>query len=254
MAAARSDAAPPAAVVTITREEGCGAESIAEKLATELGMHLYDWELVEQIAQDAHVSTQLVATLGEKESSELEDWLAEFRPDRALSSQAYLESLKRVLFSIAAHGNAVIVGRGSSFFLPPDKRIGLSFVAPVEQRIKNTMREMRLSEKEARDHISTVDAEHRKAVRKHFLVDIGDSTHYPRDRMRSLLCIFVFVRVTFVPTALLIGVWFLIQLFDLGTVANAQTGGVAYVAHIRGFLFGVVSARFLRDPRRNVVA
>ena len=35
---------------------------------------------------------------------------------------------------------------------------------------------------------------------------------YPRDRMRSLLVIFIFVRVTFIPAALLIVVWFLIQL------------------------------------------
>jgi membrane associated rhomboid family serine protease len=53
---------------------------------------------------------------------------------------------------------------------------------------------------------------------------------YPRDQIRSLLIIFVFVRVTFIPAALLIGVWFLIQLFNAGSVAAVQTGGVAYVA------------------------
>ena len=50
---------------------------------------------------------------------------------------------------------------------------------------------------------------------------------YPRDRMRSLLVIFVFVRVIFIPAALLIVVWFLIQLFNAGAAANVQTGGVA---------------------------
>jgi membrane associated rhomboid family serine protease len=49
---------------------------------------------------------------------------------------------------------------------------------------------------------------------------------YPRDRMRSLLVIFIFVRLTFIPAALLIVVWFLIQLFNAGAVANVQTGGV----------------------------
>src|SRR5271169_4041585 len=34
---------------------------------------------------------------------------------------------------------------------------------------------------------------------------------YPRDRIRSLLVIFVFLRVTYIPAALLIGVWFLLQ-------------------------------------------
>jgi len=73
---------------------------------------------------------------------------------------------------------------------------------------------------------------------------------YPRDRIRAVLFIFVFVRVTFVPAALLIGFWFLTQLFSAGAVAQAQTGGVAYLAHIGGFIFGAATARLFEDPRR----
>ncbi len=73
---------------------------------------------------------------------------------------------------------------------------------------------------------------------------------YPRDRIRSVLFIFVFFRVTFIPAALLIGFWFLIQLFSAGAVARVQTGGVAYLAHIGGFIFGAVTARLFEDPRR----
>jgi membrane associated rhomboid family serine protease len=73
---------------------------------------------------------------------------------------------------------------------------------------------------------------------------------YPRDQIRSLLIIFVFVRVTFVPAAALIGFWVLIQLIHVGSVATSQTGGVAYVAHVAGALFGAASARLFEDPRR----
>jgi membrane associated rhomboid family serine protease len=73
---------------------------------------------------------------------------------------------------------------------------------------------------------------------------------YPRDRIRSILIIFIFVRITFIPAALLIGFWFLSQLFDAGTVADVQSGGVAYVAHIGGFIFGVVTSRLFENPRR----
>jgi len=66
---------------------------------------------------------------------------------------------------------------------------------------------------------------------------------YPRDRIRSLLIIVIFVKVAYIPAALLIGVWFVIQLLDAGAVARVQTGGVAYLAHVGGFLFGVVTAR-----------
>ncbi len=73
---------------------------------------------------------------------------------------------------------------------------------------------------------------------------------YPGDRIRSVLIIFIFVRITFVPAALLIGFWFLIQLVDAGSVADVQTGGVAYMAHIGGCIFGAVTARLFEDPRR----
>lgn len=73
---------------------------------------------------------------------------------------------------------------------------------------------------------------------------------YPRDRIKTLLFFFIFFRVTFIPAALLIGFWFLIQVFHVGMVANVQQGGVAYLAHVGGFLFGVVTARLFEDPRR----
>ena len=72
---------------------------------------------------------------------------------------------------------------------------------------------------------------------------------YPRDRIRALLVIFVFVRVTFIPAVLLIGVWFLIQLFNAGSVAAVQTGGVAYLAHVGGFAFGAITARLFEGWR-----
>jgi membrane associated rhomboid family serine protease len=72
---------------------------------------------------------------------------------------------------------------------------------------------------------------------------------YPRDQIRSLLVILIYVRVTFIPAALLIGVWFLIQLVNAGSVANVQTGGVAYLAHVGGFVFGVVTARLFERSR-----
>ncbi len=73
---------------------------------------------------------------------------------------------------------------------------------------------------------------------------------YPRDRIRTLLFIFIFVRVRFIPAVLLIGLWFLTQLFNAGSVATVQTGGVAYMAHVGGFLFGAVTARlFEHTPR-----
>jgi membrane associated rhomboid family serine protease len=73
---------------------------------------------------------------------------------------------------------------------------------------------------------------------------------YPRDRIRSLLIIIVFVSVTYIPSALLIGVWFLMQFLNLGAVAQQPAGGVAYAAHVGGFIFGAVTARLFDGTAR----
>ena len=57
-----------------------------------------------------------------------------------------------------------------------------------------------------------------------------------------MLFFFIFIRITYIPAAFLIGFWFLMQLFNIGQIAHAQSGGVAYLAHIGGFLFGVITA------------
>jgi len=67
---------------------------------------------------------------------------------------------------------------------------------------------------------------------------------YPRDRIKVLLFILIFVKVTFIPAALLIGVWLLTQLIHAGQVAQVQQGGVAYLAHVGGFIFGALTARW----------
>jgi membrane associated rhomboid family serine protease len=72
---------------------------------------------------------------------------------------------------------------------------------------------------------------------------------YPADRIRTLLFFFVFVRIRFIPAALLIGFWFLTQLFSAGAVAQVQTGGVAYLAHIGGAVFGAVTAHLFEDSQ-----
>ncbi len=74
---------------------------------------------------------------------------------------------------------------------------------------------------------------------------------YPRDRIRTILLLGWFLRVTFIPAIILVGFWFLLQLVSqLGALANTQQGGVAYMAHIGGFLFGMITARIFEVKER----
>lgn len=59
-------------------------------------------------------------------------------------------------------------------------------------------------------------------------------------------------RVIQVPALIVIGLWIVLQLFSgIGSIANtAQTGGVAYMAHIGGFVAGFVLTYLFRGSRR----
>lgn len=74
---------------------------------------------------------------------------------------------------------------------------------------------------------------------------------YPRDRIRTFVWIIIFIRIAYIPAAVLIGIWFAIQLLDtVGSAATVQSGGVAYLAHLGGFLFGLITARlWIRRPK-----
>jgi membrane associated rhomboid family serine protease len=75
---------------------------------------------------------------------------------------------------------------------------------------------------------------------------------YPRDRIRTVLFLGWFSQITFVPAIVLVGIWFLTQVLDeIGALVQTQTGGVAYMAHIGGFLFGMLFARFFEIRQRR---
>ncbi len=74
---------------------------------------------------------------------------------------------------------------------------------------------------------------------------------YPRDQIRTVVLLGWFTRVTFVPAALMVGLWIVTQFFsEVGSLMQVDTSGVAYMAHIGGFVFGAVMARLFEDSER----
>ena len=70
---------------------------------------------------------------------------------------------------------------------------------------------------------------------------------YPRGRITTILPLFVFIQMVEVPAVFYLLAWFAVQLYA-GISAGAQgplIGGVAWWAHVGGFLFGVAAAPML---------
>ena len=73
---------------------------------------------------------------------------------------------------------------------------------------------------------------------------------YPRARVVTVIFIIIFFTVVTLPALLVLGVWFLLQVAsgaaDLGQPLGGS-GGVAYFAHIGGFLFGLLLIRLIAN-------
>jgi len=75
---------------------------------------------------------------------------------------------------------------------------------------------------------------------------------FPHDRIRTIVFLGWFVTISFIPSIFLIGFWFFIQFFsEFGAIVHKQAGGIAYMAHIGGFVFGMASARLFESRRKK---
>ncbi len=73
---------------------------------------------------------------------------------------------------------------------------------------------------------------------------------YPTDQIRTVVVFGIFVKIAYIPAVVLIGLWFVSQLFSqVGSLMTAESDGVAYMAHIGGFIFGAAMTRLFEEPR-----
>lgn len=73
---------------------------------------------------------------------------------------------------------------------------------------------------------------------------------FPRTRVRTLILAFRFIRIVELPALVVLGLWFVLQIFSgLASVTSMATGGVAWFAHIGGFVIGILVGLFYKTQR-----
>ena len=78
---------------------------------------------------------------------------------------------------------------------------------------------------------------------------------YPQARVLTLVLIIFFLTVFELPAWVMLGVWFAEQAIfgAVGlTTPTGGGGGVAYFAHVGGFLFGLLFVRLLATKRKSI--
>jgi membrane associated rhomboid family serine protease len=74
---------------------------------------------------------------------------------------------------------------------------------------------------------------------------------YPRSHVRTLIPLGFIFWTARVPAWIFIGLWFLLQLVDgLASISTATSGGIAYSAHVGGFVTGLVLVRLFAQSVR----
>lgn len=166
----------PRPVLTVSRQHGAGGGDVARTLARELGLDLFDREILQQIAESAHLSERVVSSLDERDKELLADWLASLSSRSYLSPVEYRYHLSRVVGALAHHGGALIMGRGAHLILGPGEALRVHVVAPLERRVETVMGRDGVPEREARRRIVSVEADRRAFLLKHFHTDVTDSS------------------------------------------------------------------------------
>ncbi len=73
---------------------------------------------------------------------------------------------------------------------------------------------------------------------------------YPRQRVLTVIPLGFFMRIAMLPASLVLGMWFVLQFFQgVMTLGGPDVGGVAFWAHIGGFVTGVVLANVFKQPQ-----
>ncbi|MGA2200956.1 MAG: cytidylate kinase-like family protein [Terriglobales bacterium] len=165
-------------IVTLEREFGSGCGAIAAELARRLGWKLWDQQLTSEIARRAQVTESAVAWCDERLDSRLYRFAKAFwrgsyersiplDDSRAFDTDRMMVMVGEIMRTIAAEGNAVIVGRGAPFFLREREDTFRVFTyAPRDEKIRRLLA-MGKSREEAEDLVENVDKE-RSAYIKHY--------------------------------------------------------------------------------------
>ena len=169
-------------VLTIDREYGSGAAEIAQKIADQLGWKLWDQMLTDEVARHLECDSNHVERHEERRDP------LHYRVFKAFLRGSYEGSLitpqlkmadaegirrasEQVVRKVASEGNAVIVGRGSAYYLRDEPDSFHVFVyAPFEEKVRR-MQQAGKSEKEANELVETVDRDRAEFIRQHFGIE-----------------------------------------------------------------------------------
>ena len=171
--------------VTISRQMGSGAHTIAEGLAHYLQDRgdgsqwaVFDRNLVERVLEDHHLPKRLAAFMPEDRIRGMQDTLDELFGLHPPSWELVRQTAETIL-RLAEMGNVIVIGRGANIITAKlDHVFHVRLVGSLEQRRQRVQEAEHVSAKEALAKIRKADAGRKRYLRRYFRRDINDSMLY----------------------------------------------------------------------------
>lgn len=168
----------PQLTVALSREAGAPGRDIADEIGSRLSWPVYDREIIDLIAQESGLRTELLESVDEHDRSWLIEAVASFKRRDQVSSAEFVHHLVHVLTALASHGRCVIVGRGAAACLPRVTTLRVRVLADLGDRVHRIASERKISEDEALAFIERVDRDRGRFVAGHFHRDILDAHNF----------------------------------------------------------------------------
>lgn len=175
---APSKAVTPNYTITISRESGAGGAAVARELGRLLDWPVYDRELLEHIAQQVGLRSELLESLDEKRSHWLTEILESFGHVSPMSGSSYARHLAETILALASHGHCVIVGRGCTSIVPAKTSLRVRLVAALDDRTERVCKRLGVSKIAAIEHVRFNDAHREGFVKDHFHRNVGNPHDY----------------------------------------------------------------------------
>jgi cytidylate kinase len=175
--APQSDAPRPL-LVAISREAGAPGLEVGREIGARLHWPVYDREIIEMVAQESGLRSELLETVDERDRDWLVEAIASFKRRGEINTATFVHHLVSVMSALAVHGRCVVVGRGGRAFLPRSATLRVRVVADLGDRVHRTAVERGMTEDEALHAVEQVDRERAKFVAHHFHRDINDPHNF----------------------------------------------------------------------------
>ena len=146
-------------------------------LAERLTIPVFDKEILNAIAEEAHVEKHVLERLDERVDGLKGAWLRYLVTGESLFKDTYRRNLVSVVLAIASHGG-VILGRGANFILSHLPVLRLRIVGTRERCVSRYANEEGVQQRATESLIAQTDEGRREFIRKLYQREIDDPLGY----------------------------------------------------------------------------